>query len=54
MTHTPGPVPYVLYGSGDEFLTAGGAAYSEKEAAATGIVVDPGFLLMRQLVRGGA
>jgi len=52
MTHTPGPVPYVLYGSGDEFPPSGGAAYSEKEAAATGIIVDPGFQLMRRLIRG--
>ncbi|HXV20903.1 MAG TPA: phosphoglycerate mutase, partial [Desulfuromonadales bacterium] len=52
MTHTPGPVPYVLYGSGGEFPPAGGAAYSEKEAAATGIIVDPGFQLMRRLIRG--
>jgi 2,3-bisphosphoglycerate-independent phosphoglycerate mutase len=52
MTHTPGAVPYVLYGSGNEFSPAGAAAYSEKEAAATGIVVDPGFQLMRRLIKG--
>jgi 2,3-bisphosphoglycerate-independent phosphoglycerate mutase len=54
MTHTLGPVPYVLYGSGDEFPSAGGCVYSEKEAAATGIVVDPGSQLMGRLVRGEA
>jgi 2,3-bisphosphoglycerate-independent phosphoglycerate mutase len=52
MTHTLGPVPYVLYDSAGAFPAAGGAAYNEKEAAATGIVVDPGFLLMRRLIRG--
>jgi 2,3-bisphosphoglycerate-independent phosphoglycerate mutase len=52
MTHTLGSVPYVLYDSAGLFPATGDAAYNEKEAAATGIVVDPGFLLMRRLIRG--
>jgi len=54
MTHTLGPVPYVLYGSGGEYSTTGSAAYCEKDAAATGVVVDPGYRLMQRLIQGTA
>jgi len=52
MTHTLGAVPYVLYGSDGAFAAATGSAYSEKEAAETGFVVDPGFRLMGRMIRG--
>ena len=53
MTHTRDAVPFVLYGSGGEFLPAGApAAYSEKEARATGVKIDPGHFLMKCLVEG--
>ncbi len=53
MTHTPGPVPFILFGSAGEFTAPRPAeGYSEKEAQAGGIVVDPGYRLMRQFVEG--
>ena len=53
MTHTRDAVPFILYGSGGEFAPVGTpAGYSEKEARATGIVLDPGHLLMKSLVDG--
>ncbi len=52
-THTLGAVPFVLYGSRGEFPAARLASgYSEKEAAASAVMVDPGYLLMRQFIRG--
>lgn len=49
-THTSDPVPFALYGSNGEFSDGRRAsAYTEKEAAATGILVDPGHTMMRIL-----
>jgi len=50
MTHTSDPVPFVLYGSGGEFNGQGGSAYSEKQAQASGVKVDPGWKLMEKLI----
>jgi len=53
MTHSPDPVPFILCGSAGEFPAVGSvSAYSEREAMATGVVVDPGFELMRCLIEG--
>ena len=53
MTHTKDPVPFVLAGSGDEFHANPAAAeYSESAARASGIVVDPGHLVMEALING--
>ena len=49
MTHTCDPVPFILYGSKGEF-TGSAQAYSEKEAAASGVKVDPGWKLMEKLI----
>ncbi|MBE0599077.1 MAG: cofactor-independent phosphoglycerate mutase [Desulfuromonadales bacterium] len=52
-THTRDPVPFILYGSAGEFPPNRQAqGYSEAEAKASNIVVDPGYLLMRQFVEG--
>ena len=49
-THTSDPVPFALYGSNGEFKNAAPVAgYSEKEAEASGVLVDPGFRLMARL-----
>lgn len=49
MTHTSDPVPYVLYdsrsGKGN-----GQTTYSEKSAAASGVVVNPGHDLLKMLL----
>ncbi len=53
MTHTRDAVPFILYGSAGEFAPVGApTGYSEKEARATGVVLDPGHLLMKSLVKG--
>ena len=53
MTHTPDPVPFVLYGSGGEFPPASLVrGYDEKQAASTGVRVERGTDLMRRLIRG--
>lgn len=53
MTHTKDPVPFVLAGSGNEFVAANPAAeYSESAARASGLVIDPGHLVMAALVSG--
>ena len=51
-THTSDPVPFALYGSQGEFKTDRTVnCYSEKEAKASGIVMNPGFELMAKLIR---
>ncbi len=49
MTHTSDPVPFILYGS-DGAFTGNAEAYSEKQAAASGVKVDPGWKLMEKLL----
>jgi hypothetical protein len=44
-------VPFVLWGSG--FRSNGALAYDEARAAATGLLVDPGRLLMSRLLSEG-
>ena len=49
MTHTSDPVPFILYGSQGEF-SGSAEAYSEKQAAASGVKIDPGWKLMEKLI----
>jgi 2,3-bisphosphoglycerate-independent phosphoglycerate mutase len=51
-THTANPVPYLLYDSTKEQKKSG--AYSEKEAAKTGIVEKDGYRLMNKLLGGSS
>lgn len=46
-THTPDPVPFLIWGAG--VACAGAAAYSEPDAAGTGLIVDDGWRLMERL-----
>jgi 2,3-bisphosphoglycerate-independent phosphoglycerate mutase len=48
-THTPDPVPFLLWGEG--FGANGSAALSEAEAGKTGLYIDPGYTIMRKLVK---
>ena len=48
-THAGGPVPFALVGQG--IACNGGAAYSERAAAATGLLVNPGFELISAMIR---
>ena len=48
-THTAGPVPYILYDSTREAKKL--AHYSEKDAAATGILVKHGYQLLDRLLK---
>lgn len=41
-THTSDPVPFIIYGQGGTALAPSGLTYTEKNAAATGLLVDPG------------
>jgi 2,3-bisphosphoglycerate-independent phosphoglycerate mutase len=53
MTHTKDPVPFVLAGSGGEFVAKNAAVeYSESAAKAAGVVIDPGYLVMEALIKG--
>jgi 2,3-bisphosphoglycerate-independent phosphoglycerate mutase len=47
-THTSEPVPFLLRGSG--FFPNGGVRLTESEAKRTGLVIDPGWGIMRKLV----
>ncbi|MEE8353892.1 MAG: cofactor-independent phosphoglycerate mutase, partial [Dehalococcoidales bacterium] len=51
-THTADPVPFMLFGSG--FAGNGAARFTERDAAATGLLVDPGYTIMKRLVTGRA
>ncbi|HAV10245.1 MAG TPA: cofactor-independent phosphoglycerate mutase, partial [Dehalococcoidia bacterium] len=47
-THTPEPVPFILWGTG---LSASGAGrLTEVEAAKTGLFLDPGYNIMGRLI----
>ena len=50
-THVPDPVPFLMWGSG--FSSNGAARFTEKDAAGTGISVDPGHELMAKFVAQG-
>lgn len=50
-THNPDPVPFMLWGEG--FTSNGAKRFTEKEAAGTGLFLDPGFGIMSRLIGGG-
>jgi len=47
-THTPEPVPFLLWGPG--FAANGTAGFTEAEAEGTGLLIDPGYNIMSRLV----
>jgi len=53
MTHTSDPVPYILYDSAGTFPPRSAASgYSEAEAAASGVHLREGHLLMERFITG--
>ncbi len=49
-THSPAPVPFMLWGSG--FSANGGRRFTEAEAYRGGLFIDPGHNLMGRLIEG--
>ncbi len=49
-THTPDPVPFVLWGPG--FQATGAKAFSEAEAKSRGFFVEEGYTIMGKLIQG--
>jgi 2,3-bisphosphoglycerate-independent phosphoglycerate mutase len=49
-THSPDPVPFMLWGPG--FSANGARRFTEAEATKTGLFVDPGYNLMGRLIEG--
>ncbi len=49
-THSPDPVPFLLWGQG--FTANGAKKFTEAEAAKTGLFIDPGYNIMNRLVGG--
>jgi len=50
-THSPDPVPFLLWGEG--FTSNGAKRFTEAEAAKTGLFLDPGYNIMSRLVGKG-
>ncbi len=50
-THSPDPVPFLLWGPG--FTANGARRFAEAEAAKTGLFIDPGYNIMGRLTRRG-
>jgi 2,3-bisphosphoglycerate-independent phosphoglycerate mutase len=49
-THSPDPVPFMLWGPG--FTANGGKRFTEAEAAKTGLFIDLGYNIMDRLIEG--
>lgn len=49
MTHSSDPIPYLLYFSKDADKSSGYTAYTEAEAAKTGVFVEQGYTLINKL-----
>jgi 2,3-bisphosphoglycerate-independent phosphoglycerate mutase len=49
-THSPEPVPFMLWGPG--FTANGGKRFTEAEAAKTGLFIDLGYNIMGKLIGG--
>jgi len=49
-THSPDPVPFLLWGPG--FTANGAKRFTEAEAAKIGLFIDPGYNIMGRLIRG--
>ena len=50
-THSPDPVPFMLWGEG--FTSNGARRFTEAEADKTGLYIDPGYNIMSRLVGRG-
>ncbi|MFC2022359.1 cofactor-independent phosphoglycerate mutase [Chloroflexota bacterium] len=50
-THSPDPVPFMLWGAG--FTANGARRFTEAEAAKTGLFIDPGYNIMSRLIGKG-
>jgi len=50
-THSPDPVPFMLWGEG--FANNGARRFTEAEAAKTGLFIDPGYNIMGRLIKRG-
>jgi len=50
-THSPDPVPFMLWGEG--FTANGATKFTEAEAVKTGLYIDPGYNIMSRLVGKG-
>jgi 2,3-bisphosphoglycerate-independent phosphoglycerate mutase len=50
-THSPGPVPFLLWGHG--FQANGAERFTEAEAAKAGLYLEEGYRLMDMLIGGG-
>ncbi len=48
-THSPEPVPFLLWGNG--FTANGARRFSETEAVKTGLFIDPGYNIMKSLIK---
>jgi len=49
-THSPEPVPFVLWGAG--FAANGAKKFTEAEAKSTGLFIEEGYNIMGRLIRG--
>ncbi len=49
-THSPEPVPFLLWGAGLSTNSVG--KFSEAEAAKPGLFIDPGYNIMNRLIKG--
>ncbi len=47
-THSPDPVPFLLWGAG--FTANGAKRFTEAEAKSTGLFIDPGYNIMSKLI----
>ena len=50
-THSPEPVPFILWGEG--FTSNGAKGYTEAQAAGTGLYIDPAYTIMGRLTGKG-
>ncbi len=50
-THSPDPVPFLLWGEG--FIPNGARRFTEAEAARTGLFIDPGYTIISRLMGRG-
>ncbi len=49
-SHSPEPVPFLLWGEG--FKSNGAKRFTEKEAKSTGLFIDDGYKIMGKLIKG--
>ncbi len=49
-THSPEPVPFMIWGEG--FNSNGAIRFNETEASKTGLLIEPGYNIMKRLMMG--